>query len=131
MTEPVFRTAPYQQTLGTRVLGLTAEGGIVPEASNFYPTGGGQPGDSGHLVWQGGRIAIATIESADDITVRTLADGRHVSVLQHWSGRGPEARFLKEIHAAACRYFRVAIGPDFNAAHKDHFHYDRGFLSGR
>ena len=41
---------------------------------------------------------------------------------------GPEARFLRAAHARACRYFRVALGPDYNAAHHDHFHFDRGPL---
>jgi hypothetical protein len=26
----------------------------------------------------------------------------------------------------ACKYFRVAIGPEFNAAHWNHLHLDRG-----
>lgn len=82
----------------------------------------------GSKLWRNVRSEHATA-NALDIAGFTLADGRYVSVLQNWTSRGPEARFLKEIHAAACRYFRVAIGPEFNAAHKDHFHYDRGFLS--
>ena len=64
--------------------------------------------------------------NAIDISGFTLADGRQISIDQNWSGSGPEASFLKVIHQRACRYFRVAIGPDYNAAHKDHFHYDRG-----
>jgi hypothetical protein len=67
--------------------------------------------------------------NALDVGGFTLADGRTIRVLRHWSGSGPEARFLREIHARACRYFRVAIGPEYNALHRDHFHYDRGILS--
>jgi hypothetical protein len=67
--------------------------------------------------------------NALDIGGFTLADGRTIRVLRHWSGSGPEARFLREIHARACRYFRVAIGPEYNALHRDHFHYDRGLFS--
>jgi hypothetical protein len=67
--------------------------------------------------------------NALDIGGFALADGRTVSVLRHWHGTGPEARFLREIHARACRYFRVAIGPEYNVHHRDHFHYDRGILS--
>jgi hypothetical protein len=67
--------------------------------------------------------------NALDIGAFTLADGRTISVLRHWRGSGVEARFLHEIHARACRYFRLAIGPEYNAAHRDHFHYDRGILS--
>ncbi len=67
--------------------------------------------------------------NALDVSAFTLANGRQISVLRHWSGTGSEARFLREIHARACRYFRVAIGPEYNALHRDHFHYDRGALS--
>jgi hypothetical protein len=67
--------------------------------------------------------------NALDISGFTLANGRQVTVARHWSGTGAEARFLREIHARACRYFRVAIGPEYNALHKDHFHYDRGLFS--
>ncbi len=67
--------------------------------------------------------------NAIDIAGFTLANGRSISVQQQWKGSGPEARFLHQIHARACRYFRVAIGPDYNAAHHDHFHYDRGPMS--
>ena len=82
----------------------------------------------GRKLWSDVRSEHASA-NALDISGFTLADGRQISVVRHWSGSGPEARFLREIHAAACRYFRVAIGPEFNALHRDHFHYDRGFLS--
>lgn len=71
------------------------------------------------------RSAHATA-NAIDIAGFTLADGRQISVEQNWPGAGQEASFLKSVHQRACRYFRVAIGPDYNAAHKDHFHLDRG-----
>ncbi|MBC7141469.1 MAG: alanyl-tRNA editing protein [Rhodobacteraceae bacterium] len=60
MTALLFRDDPYLREAPARVAGHTAEGGIVLEASLFYPTGGGQPGDAGHVEWSGGRIAIAT-----------------------------------------------------------------------
>ena len=60
MTEPLFRTDPYATDADASVTGHTPEGGIVVSASIFYPTGGGQPGDSGRLEWSGGGINIAT-----------------------------------------------------------------------
>lgn len=60
MTDPLFRTDAYLQEATATVTGHTAEGGILIDVSVFYPTGGGQPGDSGWLDWSGGRIAIAT-----------------------------------------------------------------------
>ena len=60
MTEMLFRTDPYLARAEARVTAHTPEGGLVIDRSIFYPTGGGQPGDSGHLTWAGGTLAIAT-----------------------------------------------------------------------
>lgn len=60
LTHPLFRDDAYLTEAPARVLAHTPEGGIVPDRSLFYPTGGGQPGDSGRLVWSGGTLPIAT-----------------------------------------------------------------------
>ena len=60
MTELLFREDAYRREAETRVTALTEEGGIICDAALFYPTGGGQPGDSGTLEWSGGRLEIAT-----------------------------------------------------------------------
>lgn len=59
MTEPLYRDAYLAEAPG-RVTGHTPEGGVVLDASVFYPTGGGQPGDSGWLDWAGGSLPVAT-----------------------------------------------------------------------
>ena len=59
-TELLFRADPYQSAAEAVVVGHTAEGGILADRTVFYPTGGGQPGDSGQLEWGGGRMMIAT-----------------------------------------------------------------------
>lgn len=81
----------------------------------------------GNPLWKAWRSQHATA-NAVDIGGFTLADGRRISVKGAWHGNGPEARFLRDAHASACRYFRVVLGPEFNAAHHDHFHFDRGPL---
>jgi misacylated tRNA(Ala) deacylase len=60
MTDPLFRDDAYLRSADGNVTRLTDEGGIVLDQTVFYPTGGGQPGDSGILTWDGGRIEIAT-----------------------------------------------------------------------
>lgn len=60
VTALLFRSDPYLQSAEAKVLAHTPEGGIVLDRSVFYPTGGGQPGDSGTLRWEGGQLAIAT-----------------------------------------------------------------------
>jgi misacylated tRNA(Ala) deacylase len=70
MTELLFRQDAYRRDGPGIVSAITPEGGIVLEASLFYPTGGGQPGDSGWLDWAGGRIAIATtVKAGEDIVL--------------------------------------------------------------
>ncbi|HJS04040.1 MAG TPA: extensin family protein [Variovorax sp.] len=63
-----------------------------------------------------------------DIAGLTLADGRRITVLQAWprSGDDPAALLLRDAHCGACRFFNGALGPDYNAAHKDHFHLETG-----
>ncbi len=64
--------------------------------------------------------------NALDIAGFRLADGRHISVARDWAGEGDNARFLREVREAACKHFKVTLGPDYNAAHRDHFHLDMG-----
>ena len=75
MTEPLFRTDAYARHCTTLVTRLTGDGAPVPAASVFYPTGGGQPGDSGHLVWNGGTASIIDTRKADDDIALILAEG--------------------------------------------------------
>lgn len=65
MTELLFRDDAYLREAEAVVTGHTPEGGILVDRSLFYPTGGGQPGDSGLIAWAGGRVAIATAVKAD------------------------------------------------------------------
>ena len=60
MTDLLFRSDAYLTECTAVVLAHTPEGGIVVDRSVFYATGGGQPGDSGQIQWDGGRMAIAT-----------------------------------------------------------------------
>ena len=60
MTDHLYRADSYLTEAEAEVTAHTPEGGIVVSASVFYPTGGGQPGDSGVIEWDGGRLVIAT-----------------------------------------------------------------------
>lgn len=64
MTELLFRSDPYQAEAEAVVLAHTAEGAIVLDRTVFYPTGGGQPGDSGYVLWQDKKLPIATAVKA-------------------------------------------------------------------
>lgn len=76
MTDPLFLEDAYRQTAPAVVSEVTAEGGIVLDRSLFYATSGGQPGDGGRLVWDGGEIVIATtVKGADGAIVLMPEDG--------------------------------------------------------
>jgi hypothetical protein len=64
--------------------------------------------------------------NAIDIAAFTLTDGRVVSLARNWNRGGAGAAFLREVDDGACRLFNVVLGPDYNAAHRDHFHLDMG-----
>jgi misacylated tRNA(Ala) deacylase len=60
MMNLIFQSDPYARTAPARVIAHTADGGIIVDACLFYATGGGQPGDSGNLLWDGNDLEIAT-----------------------------------------------------------------------
>lgn len=64
--------------------------------------------------------------SALDIAAFRFADGRRISLAGNWRGDDRDARFLREVRDAACRYFQGVLGPDYNAAHQDHLHLEVG-----
>jgi len=49
MTQKLFADDAYLKEADAKVVAHTAQGGIVLDRSIFYPTGGGQMGDSGQL----------------------------------------------------------------------------------
>lgn len=49
MTEELFREDAYLKTCDAKVVKINDLGGIVLDRTVFYPTGGGQPGDSGKI----------------------------------------------------------------------------------
>ena len=79
MTQPLFRDDAYLKQAPATVTAITEQGGIVVDASIFYPTGGGQPGDKGELTWENGRCEIATtVKGEDDQIVLVPAEGSEV-----------------------------------------------------
>ena len=68
--------------------------------------------------------AACYAQSPIDITAFTLESGRKVSVLEGWRGDRDERAFLRTVHDAACADFRTVLGPNADAAHRDHLHLD-------
>jgi hypothetical protein len=79
-----------------------------------------------NVAGSGRRSAHATAD-AIDIGAFVLADGRRISVLDDWQGGTTQEReFLRVVQRSACKRFRTVLGPEYNAAHRDHFHLERG-----
>jgi misacylated tRNA(Ala) deacylase len=106
MTEPLYRSDPYcRETVGT-VSAITDEGGIVLDRSIFYPQGGGQPGDSGILRWDGHEIEIATaIKGPNDSVILLPAEpvslpsiGTEVTQILNWERRHRHMRVHTALH---------------------------------
>ncbi len=69
MTKQRFIEDAYLRETDARVFAVTDEGGIILDATIFYATSGGQPGDSGTLTWTGGKIEIATAVKGEGGTI--------------------------------------------------------------
>ncbi len=64
--------------------------------------------------------------NAIDISGFVLEDGTEISVREHWRERSDKGKYLNRVHNKACRLFSTTLGPDYDAAHADHFHLDMG-----
>jgi misacylated tRNA(Ala) deacylase len=68
MVEELFRQDAYVKEAEATVTALE-ERGVRLDRSIFYPTGGGQPGDTGSLRWDGGEARIVDAVKADGADV--------------------------------------------------------------
>ncbi len=106
MTEMLFRKDAYAREALGKVRRITSEGGIVLDGTVFYPTSGGQPGDSGKLRWKGGEIEIATtVKGEGDDIVLVPAEpaglpgvGQDVTQILNWDRRYRHMRVHTALH---------------------------------
>ncbi|MGL4314867.1 MAG: extensin family protein [Sphingomonas sp.] len=69
------------------------------------------------------RLSGHASANAVDVAGFILADGRRVTVLADWTSADPATHdFLRVIRASACKRFGTVLSPDYNAAHRNHFH---------
>ncbi len=73
-----------------------------------------------------GRLSQHATANALDIAGFRLADGRRISVLKDWKDEGDAGRFLRLVRDGACQQFNTVLSPEYNAAHRNHFHLDMG-----
>ena len=63
--------------------------------------------------------------NAVDIAAFRLEGGTRISVISDWDDAGAKGRFLREARDGACALFATVLSPDYNRAHRDHFHLDQ------
>ena len=81
MTEPLYRDDAYLRECTATVTAINDRGGIVLDRTVFYPTGGGQPGDRGVLVWHRG-------DTAGDTAIATAVKGETPDEVVHVPAEG-------------------------------------------
>lgn len=62
---------------------------------------------------------------AVDIAAFRLADGTRITLIGDWVGEGKKAQFLRAVRDGGCDLFATVLSPDYNEAHRDHFHFDQ------
>jgi hypothetical protein len=63
--------------------------------------------------------------AALDVAGFRFADGRRATVAADFRADSDEGRFVQTARNGACRVFGTVLGPDYNAAHRDHLHLER------
>ena len=105
MTEELFREDSYLQECEAEVAAVD-DAGIVLNRTVFYPLGGGQPGDTGTMTWDGGSAPIVDTRYGSDGSIRHIvADGcavptrgTAVNVSLDWERRYRHMRMHTAMH---------------------------------
>ena len=125
MTKPLYLDDAYQREASGRVTAITEEGGVVLDKTIFYPTGGGQPGDSGWLMWDGKRLPIATtVKGPGDAIALVPAEpshlpdvGTHVTQVLDWDRRHKHMRVHTMLHLLSVAVPFGVTGGQISARH--------------
>jgi misacylated tRNA(Ala) deacylase len=75
MTDQLAASDAYLTTCDATVVSVGGDGDIVLDRTVFYARGGGQPGDTGQLRWDGGQARVADTVKAGTEVVHVLDEG--------------------------------------------------------
>ena len=76
MTLMLFRENAYLKETPGEIIGFSEENGIILDRTIFYPTGGGQPGDTGSIMFNGETFSVTeTVKGKNGNIILLLADG--------------------------------------------------------
>ncbi|QFU09167.1 Alanine--tRNA ligase [Rhodobacteraceae bacterium THAF1] len=103
MTEPLFLADAYARD-AEGVVASVEDGVVVLDRSLFYATGGGQPGDSGRLEWDGGFFTVTEAVKGDGGAIRLMGNGElptvgvEVRQVLDWDRRWGHMRVHTALH---------------------------------
>jgi len=105
MTEILFRDDSYLRECQATVTD-SGDGAVLLDRTIFYPTGGGQPGDTGRMSWDGGNATIINTVYGDDGAIRHLVaegdslpdSGTSVNIKIDWERRYRHMRMHTALH---------------------------------
>ncbi|MEM9970557.1 MAG: extensin family protein [Pseudomonadota bacterium] len=70
----------------------------------------------------GARLSEHALGNAIDISAFTLRDGTRLTVSDDWNSRN--SGVMRRLWRSACGPFSTVLGPNSDAFHQDHFHFD-------
>lgn len=73
---------------------------------------------------RGGRLSEHAKGNALDVMDITLKNGRKIDVRKPRPFAFRQRGLLNSVRGDACLYFSTVLGPGYDRAHKDHFHFD-------
>lgn len=122
MVEELFRQDAYLKQADATVTAVE-DRGVRLDRSIFYPTGGGQPGDTGLLRWDGGEARIADTVKADGNDVLLVlspdapkpAVGAQVRCELDWERRYKHMRMHTALHVMSAVIKGNVTGGQVNA----------------
>ena len=121
MTEEIFREDAYEQSCQATVQ-HAGEDGVVLDRTVFYPLGGGQPGDTGTLSWDGGSAEVVDTRYGEQGIRHILADGSTppdsgtaVTATIDWSRRYRHMRMHTGLHLLGSVLQYGVTGGNINA----------------
>jgi misacylated tRNA(Ala) deacylase len=110
MTDEIAATDAYaREATGTVV--EVAEDGVVLDRTVFYPRGGGQPGDTGRLEWEGGSVPVADTYKRGGKVVHVVEGdppdpGTEVTAVIDWDRRYRLMRTHTALHVLSAVIWR-------------------------
>lgn len=133
--EALFKTDAYAKTCTAKVTSAGSEG-VRLDRSIFYPTGGGQPGDTGFMKWNGDEAAIIEtrkyrVEGEPEDILHLLAPGStppapgtKVEITLDWQRRYAHMRMHSCMHLLSALLRDAAVTGGQVGAEKSRLDFD-------